>query len=182
MNTGYTLFKDTYVMYQLLEFIDESSIIALCKVSKKLTEICEQYIKLEDDKRFKISHNNIILEEYCKNKNVIKIRQIIKMNFRVYRTCRLYAACKSGHMDIIKLMIEKGADDWNSGLIGACEGGHIDIVKFMIEKGSSDWSAGLGYACWCGHIDIVRLMIEKDDGYYGCWNCNKSIEEHLRKK
>ena len=35
-------FKDTYVMYQLLEFIDENSIICLCKASKKLNEICEE--------------------------------------------------------------------------------------------------------------------------------------------
>ncbi len=34
--------KDTYVMYQLLDFIDESSIICLCKASKKLNEICKQ--------------------------------------------------------------------------------------------------------------------------------------------
>ena len=32
-------FKDTYVMYWLLEFVDESSIIGLCKASKKLNEI-----------------------------------------------------------------------------------------------------------------------------------------------
>ena len=35
-------FKDTYVMYQPLEFIDENSIIALCKANKKLNEIGEQ--------------------------------------------------------------------------------------------------------------------------------------------
>ncbi len=35
-------FKDTYVMYQLLEFVDESGIITLCKATKKLNEIGEQ--------------------------------------------------------------------------------------------------------------------------------------------
>ncbi len=31
-------------------------------------------------------------------------------------------------------MIEKGANNWNFGLGGACSGGHIDIVRLMIER------------------------------------------------
>ena len=42
-------------------------------------------------------------------------------------------ACKNGHIDIVKLMISKGADDWDLGLVYACEGGSVIIVKLMIE-------------------------------------------------
>ena len=101
-------FNDTYVMYQLLEFIDESSIICLCKASKKLNEICKQYIELEDDKRFEIivtesNHgDSMSLEIYCQNNDVIKIKKIIKMDIKLY---------------------------WNYGLDGACYGGNVDTVK-----------------------------------------------------
>jgi hypothetical protein len=33
-------------------------------------------------------------------------------------------------------MIEKGAIDWNCGLGGACEGGDLNLMKLMIEKGA----------------------------------------------
>ena len=184
MNNGYTLFNDTYVMYWLLEFIDESGIIALCKATKKLNEICEQYIEMEDDKRFEISINNnkwqnsILLEKYCENNDVIKIKKLIKIN--LYWNYGLYGACRGGHMDIVKLLIEKGAGNWNCGLSGACSGGNIDIVNFMIEKGASSWNWGLRTACETYHLDIVKLMIKK--GADKCWYCRKSMKEHLSKK
>ena len=181
-------FNDTYVMYQLLEFIDENSIICLCKASKKLNKICKNYIELEDDKRFELEDDkrfeaisdSKLLHEYCEYNNVIKIRKMfgIDLDWNI----GLYGACIGGHIDIIKALIEKGATDWNSGLFHACFGGHIDIVKFLIEKGAYDWNWGLYHACRNGHIDIVKLMIEK--GAIKCgygMRCKKSMEEHLKK-
>ncbi len=174
-------FNDTYVMYQLLEFIDESSIIALCKVSKKLNEICKNYIKIEDDKRFEVNvtqnkyENRRLFEKYCKNNDVIKIRKMIKID--LYWDYRLDAACQGGHIDIVKFMIKKGANGWHLGLFYACFGGHIDIVKLMIEKGAQYWNWGLWGACKGGHINIIKFMIEK--GAILCNYCGKSIEEHL---
>ncbi len=198
-------FKDTYVMYQLLEFIDESSIICLCKATNQLNEICKQYIELESDKRFEVIVDDDLFENYCEKNNVIKIRKMIEIGLDW--DSGLYYACKGGHIEIIKLMIKKGATRLDRGLYGACEGGHLDIVKLMIEKGAHNWNWGLVYACRGGYIDIVKLMIKKgtivwnwgfeDACEYGhmdickfliekgateCWNCNKSMEEHLSKK
>jgi len=207
----YTLFKDTYVMYQLLEFIDESGIICLCKASKKLNEICKQYIEIEDDKRFEIImswdiHDSTdLFAKYCENNDIIKIRKMIEMNLDLYWDWGLYGASKGGHMDSIKFMIGKGANNWNDGLIGASEAGHIDIVKFMIEKGANWWNYGLRYACKGGYLDIVKLMIEKGATSWNhglknaCYrghldivkltikkgankcHCQKLMEEHLKK-
>ncbi len=176
-------FKDKYVMYQLLEFIDENSIIALCKANKKLSEICRQYIELEDDRRFGIILSNDkydysqLLEEYCINNDIIKIRIMIKM--KLHWNYGLYDVCEVINIDIIKLMIKKGAWDWNYGLECACYGGHIDIAKFMIEKGAYNWNWGLEGACQGGHMDCVNFMIEK--GATSCANCEKTMEEHLTK-
>ena len=73
----------------------------------------------------------------------------------------LYDACEAGHLDIVNLMIDKGADDWNWGLQGACLGGHLDIVNLMIDKGADDWNWGLYCACRGGHLNIVNYMIDK---------------------
>jgi ankyrin repeat protein len=77
---------------------------------------------------------------------------------------QLYDACYGGHLDIVKLMIEMGADGWHLGLYYACQcrnDKHLDIIKLMIERGANDWNLGLRGACSGGHLDIVKLMIEK---------------------
>ena len=73
--------------------------------------------------------------------------------------------CKRGNLDEVKLLIDRGADDWNLGFYHACREGHLDIVKFMIEKGANNWYLGIYYACEGGHLDIVKLMIEKGAEY-----------------
>ena len=79
-------------------------------------------------------------------------------------------ACNGGHLEIVKLMIEKGATDWDYGMANACKRGHLEIVKFMIEKGACDWNRGMANACSGGslqsnstkpYLEIVKLMIEK---------------------
>lgn len=73
----------------------------------------------------------------------------------------LVSACGEGNIDLAKLMIEKGANDWNYGLWRSCRGGYMDIVELMIAKGANDWNVGLCDACEGGHIKIVELMIAK---------------------
>ena len=149
-------FNDTYVMYQLLEFIDENSIICLCKASKKLNEICKQYIKMENDKRFKIDAN--FFKIYCHDNHIILLLKLI---------ITLEEIGLSNYLN------------WNTGLVYACEGGHMDIIKIMVGKGAGFWLRGLEGACKNGHIVITKLMFEK--GATRCWYCNKSREEHLKK-
>jgi Ankyrin repeats (3 copies) len=70
-------------------------------------------------------------------------------------------AARGGQMEIIKLMIEKGATDFNRAMANAALGGHMEIVKFMIEKGATDFNRAMRYAAEGGHMEIVKLMIEK---------------------
>lgn len=37
---------------------------------------------------------------------------------------RIYTACLTGHQSLLKLMIAKGVNDWNSVSFEECEGGH----------------------------------------------------------
>jgi hypothetical protein len=71
----------------------------------------------------------------------------------------LNGACRGNHLEIVKLMIARGADDWNSGLYNACHNGHREIVDLMIACGANDWNWGLASACRGGHREIVDLMI-----------------------
>jgi hypothetical protein len=95
----------------------------------------------------------------------------------------LYKGCKTGDMNLVLQMIERGADNWNSGLEYACRGkgismpncpldlGNMQIVKLMIKKGANNWDSGLANACQSGHMKIVELMIKK-----GANNWNWGLE------
>ena len=40
-------------------------------------------------------------------------------------------AAKKGNVDILKFLIEKGANNWNLMARGAAEGGHLEIIFYM---------------------------------------------------
>lgn len=84
----------------------------------------------------------------------------------------LSGACRGGHMDIVKLMIEKGSSNWNAGMCGACKGGHMNIVKFMIDCGANEWSLGSRHAGHSNQIEIVKFMLSKGaTNYDDCLKC-----------
>jgi ankyrin repeat protein len=51
---------------------------------------------------------------------------------------------------------------WNKGLLNACSSGNIDIAKLMISKGSNNFVDGLKHACSSGHVEIAKLMISSN--------------------
>ena len=84
----------------------------------------------------------------------------------------LYYAAEKGHLNIVKLLLGKGAKvDHKSGdsaLHWACHYGHVDIVKLLIENGanvdakrSMDDSTPLCFAAHRNHKEIGELLIAK---------------------
>ena len=53
-------------------------------------------------------------------------------------------------MDVV--VEEKGANWWNTGLRAACEGGNMEIAKMMIKKGAYDWNGALHSLRIGGHL------------------------------
>ena len=75
----------------------------------------------------------------------------------------LYHAARAGQIDIVQLMINKGASDFNWAIEGASLGGHLDMVKIFIDKGAQIFSATLGNAVLGGNLNIVKLLMDKID-------------------
>jgi len=68
-------------------------------------------------------------------------------------------AARHGCVEMVQLMIDKGAEDLAGGLISACAGGHVDAAKLMMKKGASAWDWGLFRASYNGHIPTAQLML-----------------------
>lgn len=112
----------------------------------------------------KYKHSNVNdFKDLIQNGEYIAIKYLLfesRKNKKILNNC-LEWACKKGDEDLIALMIEKGANDWNQGLEGACYGGKMDPALSMIEKGAHKWGWGLHAACYGGNMDLALLMIEK---------------------
>lgn len=76
-------------------------------------------------------------------------------------------AAEHNRMDIVQLMISKGADRWNYSMAKASGAGHIPIVQFMISKGANNWDESMAWASGGGHTSIIELMLARGAGN---WN------------
>ncbi len=116
----------------------------------------------------------------CYLGDIQTIKLLIKNGNHADRNKALSFTCAAGYKEVVELLIEKGANDFNWGLRNACYGGYIDLVKLMIEKGADNWNQGLSNACYSGNKEIVELMISKGADFFtnGLYNaCSKNHKE-----
>lgn len=83
----------------------------------------------------------------------------------------LHNAAAQGHLRILKLLIERGADvnvtDWhgNTPLINAAYFGHMDVVKALLEKGanvntiSKEGTTALIAAIYSGKEPLINYLL-----------------------
>ncbi|KAJ7759531.1 ankyrin repeat-containing domain protein [Mycena metata] len=84
----------------------------------------------------------------------------------------LFVASQNGHLDVVKFLIEHGADvnaeneDGCTSLYLASRNGRLEVVKFLIEHGANinasdnDGYTSLSIASANGHLDVVKFLIE----------------------
>ena len=105
-------------------------------------------------------HNNI---QILAMKNKIKSKLSILQKYINPDACMEHSASR-GYMDIVQLMIEKGAQlcmDWNLAMRNAARGGHINIVQLMIEycgQRSIYSNMAMKLAARGGHMNIFELL------------------------
>ena len=86
----------------------------------------------------------------------------------------IYIACEYGHLELVRLLVEKGAyvnrprNDDASPLSIACEYGHLEIVRLLADRSGpymnrqrNNGATPLSIACEYGHLEVARLLLEK---------------------
>lgn len=91
-------------------------------------------------------------------------------------TFALETASKNGCLDIVKTLVESGANIFDyyekNALREACSAGHLDVVKYLVSKGDNIFdlapyhnaeSTTLSLAVSNGHLEVVKFLIEDLD-------------------
>lgn len=68
--------------------------------------------------------------------------------------------CFSGRVDIMKYFIDKGADDFNTGLIYACNDGNLEGVNILLMCGANNYQEAL---CQIDNTKIENYPDKEDD-------------------
>jgi ankyrin repeat protein len=120
----------------------------------------------------------------------------------------LESAASGGNVELVRTLIEKGADvnasekaedrqGWTPLLLAA-QAGHDDVVEALIKAGADANRAGPGgwnalmQASYFGHLDIARILIPVTDVHYRAksgitalmlarWACRPEVVEALLK-
>ncbi|KAL5359318.1 hypothetical protein BJX96DRAFT_183666 [Aspergillus floccosus] len=76
-----------------------------------------------------------------------------EVNCSLYSQTPLHYAADNGHQEVVKLLLDKGADPNTKN----SSNGHQEVVKLLLDKGATP----LDYAAVNGHQKIVNLLLEK---------------------
>nr|XP_036581485.1 pfs domain-containing protein [Colletotrichum truncatum]KAF6789836.1 pfs domain-containing protein [Colletotrichum truncatum] len=103
----------------------------------------------------------------------------------------LEAASSRGHKDVVRLVLDKGADinapsnsDYGTALQAASYEGHKDVVGLLLDRGADINAQGgrhgtaLQAASYEGHKDVVQLLLDESDSVYNTALQAASYEGH----
>ncbi len=77
----------------------------------------------------------------------------------------LRSAARRGHVDIVRLLLDAGADHAGAVEAASC-GGHLEVARLLLEAGASgddcdeEGTSALISAAYAGFFDMVRLLVE----------------------
>ena len=77
-------------------------------------------------------------------------------------------ACHAGHLDIVILLHNRGADVDNPGILRlTCRNDHVEIVRYLLDHGTDisrnlrAYGKALVAACKSGHLKVAQLLVER---------------------
>jgi ankyrin repeat protein len=85
----------------------------------------------------------------------------------------LQAAAWVEHLDVVKLLLDQGADvnvqggEYGTALQAAALGGYLDVIKLLLDQGADvnvqgdRYGTALQAAAWGEHLDVVKLLLDQ---------------------
>jgi hypothetical protein len=147
-------------------------------ILQKLSEVKQK--KCADVVANAIHHNNCIfkLAIECAIINLhINVVMLLVHCYPHGLNDALYKACCLEYIDVAKLMIEKGADDFCEGMYSAVCCGKLESIKLMFEHKANFYPVYyFSIACSNGHSNVMRFI--QDMNIDGVCECTRTIKQH----
>lgn len=97
---------------------------------------------------------------------VVFLLEKISKDCKEYFNTAMYSAVRNNHLDIIKLLVQKGADNFNEVMADAALFGHLPIVKLMLELGATNYNEAMREASRNGNLEIIQLLLKNGANDY----------------
>jgi ankyrin repeat protein len=105
--------------------------------------------------------------------DAVKVKELLTQGANVnakspYGATPLFFACDRSNVEIVKILLEKGADVnvkdtfYGASPLGWSLGkGNAEIVRMLVEKGAKDSANALGFALEGGHLELAKAVLAK---------------------
>ena len=95
-----------------------------------------------------------------------KMKTSLKKSIPYKKRQKMTNAARGGHLDIVRLMLSRGANNYNEAMTRAALRGHLEIVRLMLDQGADAYNEAMTSAALRGHLEIVRLMLDQGANNY----------------
>jgi ankyrin repeat protein len=140
--------------------------------AKKIADLRDAWETLHPSRRvlqvIRNTYSRASLIDVCEYGDLFALQELIakKVNIRTNDDWALQLAALNGHMEIVRLLVENGADVHAGNdmpIRWAAEEGHLEIVKFLLERGAdmtANNNVAIRMAAKNGHFDTVALLVK----------------------
>ena len=158
-----------YMCENGLHFADAEHILNFCNYGQIIAEV-----ELPEDAVVyhfcnQSKADKIILKNLRPLWSIETVEALIRedVEFESYMNHMLYEAAKYGYLDIVKYLVEHGANIHDSDYDTVCcasKYGHLEIVEYLVEHGANIYAWDdypLRWASYNGHLDVVKYLVEQ---------------------
>ena len=125
--------------------------------------IAKQFLDIKSDSFIKNNKLSKAIED--NNINDVEIMLVDTMDeIYICKESALRCAAQEGRLEIVKLLIRKGADIHSVNdfaLQYAVENNHIEVVKYLLENGAdkhTDNNLAMGLAMYMQYTDLIEIL------------------------